>query len=576
LIARDKVAPTMKYHRQEPLRHVGDVPAMGADRYGERLALEYRGEECSYADLEARSNRMANALVEVGVEPGERVAMDLENSLQFPETFFGIIKAGAVAVPLNHRMDRDSLVYILANADARALVTSPVFPSVGTDLAEEVPVAFIPGGAEGLEDYDEHVDAAAAEFDRPERTFDDVAVQCYTSGTTGDPKGVLTTHENLLTTAQSYSSRGGADPEEDVGLCFLPLFHMYGLSTVLLTGLYNGATVILRTMPVASDLLSAITEYEVTQFAGIPAVYIEMVQELEANPEEYDVSSIETLGSGAAPLADDTRWRIEAAFDTPLTEGWGMTETSPAGTTASTYGVRKGAGCIGQPLPNVEIKLVDPQTRETRVPAAALDPTSAATLADHGVDPDDEGQVTGEIAIRGPQVFEGYHDMPEKTEAVFDDREAQSASDGSSDSREERWFYTDDIARVDEDRFLWMVDRVDDMLIVGGENVYPAEVEDAMFEHPDVQAAAVVGAPHEVKGEAPVAYVVLESGVQQAPTERELREFALECVPTYAHPRRVFFVDELPRSGTRKVQRYKLEEDAEERLDEPLESSEEL
>jgi long-chain acyl-CoA synthetase len=592
----------MKYYQQEPLRHVGDIPAMGADRYGEKLAFEYRGEEYTYEDLEARSNQVANALVEAGIDPGDRVAMYLENSLQFPESFFGIVKAGAVAVPLNHRMDTDRLRYILDDADAAALVTSPVFPSVGTDLAEEVPLAFIPGGAEGLEDYDEHVDAASSEFDRPERGFEDVAVQCYTSGTTGDPKGVLTTHENLLSTAQSYTSRGGADPEEDVALCFLPLFHMYGLSVVMLLGIYNGATVVLRTMPVASELLKAITEFEVTSFAGIPAVYIEMLEELEANPEEYDVSSITTLGSGAAPLADDTRRRIEAAFDTPLTEGWGMTETSPAGTTESTYGVTKGAGCIGQPLPNVEIKLVDPATRETRVPPEALDPTAAKTLEDYGIDPDDEEQVTGEIAVRGPQVFEGYHEMPEKTAEVFDDWEAHRASSGSSgegeapseargldasgdqgsreqsDPRDKGWFYTDDIARVDADRFLWMVDRADDMLIVGGENVYPAEIEDALFEHPDVQAAAVVGAPHERKGEAPVAYVVLEPGLEEgaAPTERELREFALEHVPTYAHPRRVFFVDELPRSGTRKVQRYKLEEDVEERLEGPLESSEQL
>ncbi|WP_254840482.1 class I adenylate-forming enzyme family protein [Natronomonas marina] len=551
----------MKYHDREPLRHLGDVPAMGAERYGDALAFEYRGDEQSYADLEARSNRVANALVEAGIEPGDRVALYLENSIQFPESFFGVVKAGAVAVPLNHRMDRERLRYILEDSGAEALVTSPVFPSVGTDLAEAVPLAFIPGGADGLEDYDEHVDAADPEFDRPDRDFEDVAVQPYTSGTTGDPKGVLTTHRNLLSTAQSYSSRGGADPESDVALCFLPLFHMYGLSVVMLTGLYNGATIVLRTMPVPAELLSAITEFEVTQFAAVPAVYIEMLEELEENPDAYDVSSVQTLGSGAAPLADDTRRRIEDAFDTPLTEGWGMTETSPAGTTSSTYGVRKGAGCIGQPLPDVEIKLVDPETRETKVPAAALDPTAATTLAEYGIDPDDEQQVTGEIAVRGPQVFEGYHGMPEKNDEVFD-------ADG--------WFYTADIARVDEDRFLWMVDRTDDMLIVGGENVYPAEVEDALFDHPDVQAAAVVGADHETKGEAPVAYVVLEPRVEEPPTERALREFALERVPTYAHPRRVFVVDELPRSGTRKVQRYKLEADAAERLDGPLASSETL
>ena len=186
----------MKYHAGNPLRHVGDVPAMGADRYGDALAFEYRGEEHSYADLEARSNRVANALIEAGIEPSDRVALYLENSLQFPESFFGVVKAGAVAVPLNHRMDRERLRYILEDSGAAALITSPVFPSVGTDLAEGVPLAFIPGGAEGLEDYDEHVDAASPAFDRPDPAFDDVAVQPYTSGTTGDPKGVPTTHRN--------------------------------------------------------------------------------------------------------------------------------------------------------------------------------------------------------------------------------------------------------------------------------------------------------------------------------------------------------------------------------------------
>ena len=186
----------MKYHRGDPLRHVGDVPSMGADRYGGALTFEYRGDEYSYAELETRSNRAANALVKAGIEPGDRVALYLEDSLQSPESFFGVIKAGAVAVPLNHRTDRERLRYVLGDSGAVALITSPVFPSVGTDLAEGVPLAFIPGGAEGLEDYDEHVDAASPAFDRPDPAFDDVAVQPYTSGTTGDPKGMPTTHRN--------------------------------------------------------------------------------------------------------------------------------------------------------------------------------------------------------------------------------------------------------------------------------------------------------------------------------------------------------------------------------------------
>jgi long-chain acyl-CoA synthetase len=553
----------MKYHRQEPLRHVGDIPAMGAERYGDKRALEYRGESYSHEDLDARANRVANALVDLGVDPGDRVAMYVANSLQFPETFFGIVRAGAVAVPLNHRMDKGRLEYILDDAGAEVLVGSEVFPSVVADLSGHVATTLIPGGDEdaGLLDYDAHVDGASAAFDRPEREFEDVCLQCYTSGTTGDPKGVLTSHENVLTTSRSYTKTGGGDPEESTALLVLPLFHMYGLSVVLINGLYNGAEIVLKTLPVASQLLGAIEEHEVTQFAGIPAIFIEMLDEYEADPDAYDLSSIETVGSGAAPLADDTRDRVEAMFGAQLIEGWGMTETTPAGTTNSVRGIIKGAGCIGRPSPDIEIKLVDPATRETRVAAEWLDPHKPVDITDH-VDFDDEAAHTGEMAVRGPQVFEGYHGMPEKTAEVFDD---------------EGWFYTDDIARVDEDRFLWMVDRADDMIIVGGENVYPAEVENALFDHPGIAEAAVVGAEHAVKGEAPVAFVVLATDADpDAVTERAVREFALERVPTYAHPRRVFFVDELPRSGTRKVQRYRLAEQAAERLGGPLEPSEEL
>jgi len=229
----------------------------------------------------------------------------------------------------------------------------------------------------------------------------------------------MTTHKNALTTAQSFSEVNAGDPEDTSLLVVLPLFHMFGLGAVMMTAVYQGSEIVLKTFPVASQLLDAITEHEITSFAAVPAIYIEMLNEYEGNPEKYDVSSIESLGSGAAPLAEDTRERIEEVFDTPLVEGWGMTETSPAGTAQGSRGVKKGAGCVGQPLPDLGLKLVDPETRETRVPADFLDPTSVADTSE--IDFDDEEQTTGEIAVRGPQVFKGYYKMSDKTEEVFDD-----------------------------------------------------------------------------------------------------------------------------------------------------------
>ena len=541
----------------EPLRHMGDLPAMAAHRYGSQTAFEAFGQERTYGEVDDRANKVANVLVDEGVEPGDRVGLFVPNTLQFPEAYFGSIRAGAVPVPLNLRMDPNTLVYVIQNSEADHIIGSPLLADEVQNLANaaEVGTLLLPGVSDdGVVNYSHAIGEASTEFDRPERSYDDVACQPYTSGTTGDPKGVLLTHENLLSTIEAYDNGGlSVDPEDSI-LLVLPLFHIYALNAIMGTYMYSGATMHMQPEPDAVPMLNAIEENEITQFAGVPAMYTMMWREYRENPEEYDLSSLDEVTCAAAPLADEVRRTIEDAWDVPMGEGWGMTETGPAGTLEPLRGVRKEAGCIGPVLGNIDIKLVDPETRETRVSTDQLTPRP-----DEDIDFDDPNAVTGEIAVRGPNVFEGYFKLPEKSERVFDD---------------EGFFYTEDIARVDEDGYFWMVDRADDMIIVGGENVYPAEVESALYEHPDVAEAAVVGAAHEVKGEAPVAFVVLEAGSEV--TEEDIRRFSLEHVATYAHPRRVFFVDELPRSATQKVQRFKLEEEAGELLDGPLSSSEEL
>ncbi|WP_435078038.1 class I adenylate-forming enzyme family protein [Halococcus sp. AFM35] len=544
----------MEYHDGGPLRQMGDLPAMAAHRYGEKTAFVAFGQEQSFAELDDEANRVANVLGEHGIEPGERVGLFIPNTLQFPSAYFGVIRAGAVPIPLNLRMDPETLAFVLDDADVDTMIASPLLAEEATGLADAagVETTFLPGVAEdGVVNYSHELDAASSEFDGPDRAFDDVACQPYTSGTTGKPKGVLLSHENLLSTIESYDTGGLNVDAEDSILLVLPLFHIYALNAVMGTFLYTGATMVLQPQPEAEPMLSAIAEHSITQFAGVPAMYTMMFREYRQQPDDYDLSSLENVVCAAAPLADSTRREIEEAWNVPMTEGWGMTETAPAGTTEPSRGVRKTAGCIGPPVPNIDLELVDPETRETLVAPDDLTP-----FANPDIDFEDHERVTGEIAVRGPQVFEGYYERPEKNSEVFDD---------------EGWFYTEDIARVDADGYFWMVDRADDMLIVGGENVYPAEVEDALYAHPDVAEAAVVAAPHDVKGEAPVAFVVPEAGTDL--TEEALRRFALERVASYAHPRRVFFVEELPRSATQKVQRYKLEADADERLSEPLQST---
>ncbi len=532
---------------------------MAADRYGSETALSFHGQATSYDELETEANRIANVLVDDGLEPGDRVALFVPNTPQFPATYFGVIKAGGVAVPLNLRMDPETLGFVVQDAGADRLVGSPFLADEVQDLAAaaDVETLYLPGvDAEtpvNVENMSHRTMDADEDFDVVDRAYGDVAAQPYTSGTTGQPKGVLLSHRNLLSTVESYANAGLAVDPDDSILLVLPLFHIYALNALMSTYMYRGASMTLQAEPEGEAMLRAIDEENLTKFAGVPAMYTMMWRTYREDPDAYDLSSLHDVTCAAAPLADEIRRTIEDEWDVPMIEGWGMTETAPAGTIEPLRGVRKAAGCIGPSLPNVQMRIVDPETRETKVSHEDLDPRPS-----DDVDWDDRGAVTGEIAIRGPNVFEGYHGRPEKTAEVKD---------------EDGWFYTEDIARVDADGYFWMVDRADDMLIVGGENVYPAEVEDALYEHPAVAEAAVVGAPHEVKGEAPVAFAVLEAGADV--TERALREFTLDHVAAYAHPRRVFFVDELPRSATQKVQRYRLDDRVDELLDEPLEPTDE-
>jgi len=551
----------MRYHNGEPLRHVGNLPSLLADRYRDRRALTGPNRTQSFVELESRANSVGDVLRRNGVEAGDRVGMYVPNTLQFPESFFGIIKTGAIPVPLNLRLDPATLEYVLNDSGASHLIASATLGAdgpalTGVELAEraDVECTLLPGGdGDRRIDYDRAVDAASDEFDTFPREYGDVCMQLYTSGTTGKPKGVHLTHENLLASNESYTRSALPLDSTDSALCVMPLFHIFGVHGIMNVLLYHGGSVVVQQEPVAEHLLRAIEDHDLTLMYGVPAIYNLMYREYRDRPDAYDVSSLRYAMCAAAPLAADTRRKIEQGWNIRMFEGYGMTETTATGAITPPMGARKAAGCAGPMMPGVEMKLVDPETREDRVAYEDLVPFPSEDL-----DFADERAVMGEVAIRGPMVFDGYHDRPEKNREVFDDG----------------WFYTKDIARVDEDAYFWIVDRADDMLIVGGENVYPAEVEDALYEHPDVAEAAVVGAPHEIKGEAPVAYVVLEPDADG--NEAELRRFTLDHVATYAHPRRIFFVDELPRGGTQKVQRYKLEDRAEEDVGGELSSSDRL
>ena len=549
----------MEHYQGERMEHMGLVPRLAADRYGDKTAFTFMGQRTTFDELETNSNKFANVLVDHGVEPGDRVGLFIPNTPRFPVSYFATIKTGGVATPLNLRMDPETLGYVVQDAGIDVLVGSHYVAEEVQNLAEAagVETLIVPGMNDedaGIVNYSHAMEDADEEFALVSRNFGDIAAQPYTSGTTGKPKGVMLSHRNLLSTQESYDKSGlGIDPGDTLVLV-LPMFHIYALNALMSTYVLAGAELNLQPQPEPEALLNAIDANDATTFAGVPALYTQMFRVYRENPGDYDMSSLEYVVCAAAPLPENTRQTIMREWNVPMVEGWGMTETSPAGSVEPVKGVKKEAGCVGPSLPGVELKIVDPDTRETILEEDEVNP-----IPDEDIDFGDKEATTGELAIRGPQIFEGYYNKPEKTAQVKDD-------DG--------WFYTEDVARIDEDGYIWIVDRADDMIISGGENIYPAEVEDALYEHPDVAEAGVAAAPHEVKGEAPVAFVVLEEGADV--TEEELRTFTLDYVATYAHPRRIFFVDELPRSATEKVQRYALEEMAEQRLDEPLDSSDKL
>jgi long-chain acyl-CoA synthetase len=554
----------MEYIGDRPLRNVGEIPRMGARRYGDKEAVVSGSGlgERSYEELDERSDRVAEVLRDNGLTAGDRVGLYLPNTLEYPESYFGVLKAGGVVVPLNLMLDDGSLRYVVRDAGVEHVVSTPLLAAgVERDRVSVSPPGelfadtsveklYLSGGdVSGVDvvDYEGAVSQASGDVDT-DRGGDDLAVQMYTSGTTGDPKGVLLTHRNILTALESFTKTAPRLDPDNTLLLVLPLFHIYGLNALLTTHLYSGAVVVLQATPEPRPVLDSLDEHEVDTFPAVPAILRKVHNVYSRNPEEYDIDSLETVGSGAAPLSDEVKDEITEDWDVVMGEGWAMTETAAAGAVLRQgTDLWKPSGCVGKPMHNVELRLVDPDTGDVVVSHRVLDATTP---------PPDERYVgaEGEIAVRGPQVFDGYHGLPEKTDEVFDD---------------EGWFHTGDVAELDEDGDLWIRGRTDDMIHVGGENVYPEQVENVLNDHPAVTEAGAAGVPHEVKGEAPVAFVVSEDGIG----EGVLRRYALERLPSYAHPRRVFFVDDVPRSATQKVQRYRLRERAKDRVGGELEPS---
>jgi long-chain acyl-CoA synthetase len=483
------------------------IDAHDADRPALRVP---GGPITTYGQLRDRVAAARAGLVARGVEPGDRVAIVSANAPAFVVAYLAVLGAGAVAVPLNPQSPPPELTHELGVVRARLALTGPG----GDGAVAGLDPGAIPGyeGAVAVDDLLAGDDADPAPI--VARDEGDLAVLLFTSGTAGRPRPAMLTHGNLLANInQILANPARPDSIDDVSLAVLPLFHVFGLNALLGPVLAVGSSLVLVERFDAAASLRAVTDHGVTILSGVPTMWAAWAGLPDADPKA--AAGVRMAVSGAAPLEPEVRRAVRDRLGLELTEGYGLTEASPAVTTG--VGHEAPDGSIGVPLPGVEIRLIDSSGED----ALVGDP--------------------GEIWVRGPNVFAGYWEDPEATAAALD-------PDG--------WLRTGDVAVVDDDGFLSLVDRAKDVIIVSGFNVYPAEVEEVLDADPAVAEAAVVGVPHPHSGEAVKAYVVAAPGA--APTEAELIDYVGRHLAHYKCPSTVEFVDELPHGETGKILRREL------------------
>jgi len=505
-----------------------------AAEHPEREALVFGDTRLSYAQVDGAANQVANLLVSRGIERGDKVALSCPNLPYFTIAYFGILKAGGTVVPLNVLLKGREVAYHLDDSDAKAYLCFQGTPELAigkeghagfeqTDGCEHFfmitadPTADSP--VEGTETLGRALAGQAPTFDTVVTDEDDTAVILYTSGTTGQPKGAELRHRNMRDNARAGADLFGADAARpDTYLCVLPLFHSFG-QTVIQNGAFAfGGTVVMLPRFEAKAALDLMLANEVTFFAGVPTMYWGLLGALE---EGVDISSIaqnlRVAAAGGSALPVEVHKGFEKKFGVTILEGYGLSETSPVAS-FSKFGEDVRVGSIGTPIPGVEMKLLE-----------------ADSWDEIGAD-----QEVGEIAIKGHNVMKGYYGRQDATDEAIQDG----------------WFRSGDLARKDEDGWYYIVDRSKDMIIRGGFNVYPREIEEHLLTHPDVSLAAVIGVPHESHGEEIKAVVIREKG--STLTEEELVAWAKDEMAGYKYPRVVEFVDELPMTATGKILKREL------------------
>ncbi|QIY75924.1 long-chain fatty acid--CoA ligase [Streptomyces sp. RLB1-33] len=497
----------------------------------DRAAVVLGDQRLTYAELDNAARRVANLLRSRGVEPGDKVALSCPNLPWFPVVYYGILKAGAVAVPLNVLLKGREIAYHLADSEAKAYfcfegsAELPLGQEGWTGFsetpgcehfflmtaapAEDSPIA-------GAQTLPAALAGQSADFETVATEADDTAVILYTSGTTGLPKGAELSHSNVTLNALTCHKLFG-EVEHEVHLIALPLFHSFGQTVQMNAGLAARATLVLMPRFDSASALALMQRHAVTFIAGVPTMYWALLGEDAPDVDLARIAgNLRIAGSGGSALPVEIHRRFHERFGVTILEGYGLSETSPAAT-FSPRGEKVRPGSIGRPVWGVEVNLVAEDGSTVEGPDAI-----------------------GEIVVRGHNVMKGYYNRPEATAEVMRDG----------------WFRTGDLARRDTDGWLYVVDRTKDLIIRGGFNVYPREIEEVLLTHPAVSMAAVIGVPHGSHGEEIKACVVLTPGAELS--EQDLIAWCKEQMAGYKYPRLIDFVDVLPTNATGKILKREL------------------
>ncbi len=503
-----------------------------AREYPEKEAIVFKDKRIKYEEVNGAANAVANALLEAGIQKGDKVALMCPNLPYFPIAYYGILKAGAVVVPLNVLLKEREIAYHLKDSNAKALFCFEGTPDL--PMAEEAHKAIhqatkcdqfwimpavpdAPSPIKGVTTFKELLEDQAPWFDTIHTDPDDTAVILYTSGTTGLPKGAELSHLNLMLNA-IVAKDISQTSHEDSQLVALPLFHSFAQTVQMNAGLLMRQTLVLMPRFNAADVFKILEAEEISIFCGVPTMYWELLSLKDAE-NKYDLNKIaknlKFCASGGASLPVEIIKQFEEKFKVPILEGYGLSETAPICTFNKLHMERK-PGSIGTPVWGVEAIIVD--------------------IDDIPLEHDE----VGELVVRGPNVMKGYYNRPEETEKTIKDG----------------WFYTGDMAKTDEDGYYYIVDRIKDMIIRGGYNVYPREIEEVLLTHPAVSLAAVIGIPHKKHGEEIKAFIILNENTQA--TSEEIVTWSKENMASYKYPRVVEIRDELPLTATGKVLKREL------------------